>query len=94
MIGYKLPNKTKSATVAEHKLFHQLNNPLVSMYGFVCRDRGALYSRLLPAEILLTVERFKKTSTGISSALCCIAGKAFAVTRAVINKLKAERSTI
>jgi hypothetical protein len=29
MIGHKLPNKTKSATVAEPKLFHQLNNPLV-----------------------------------------------------------------
>jgi hypothetical protein len=28
MIGHKLPNKTKSATVAEPKLFHQLNNPL------------------------------------------------------------------
>jgi hypothetical protein len=27
MIGHKLPNKTKSATVAEPKLFHQLNNP-------------------------------------------------------------------
>jgi hypothetical protein len=29
MIGHKLPNKTKSATVAEPKFFHQLNNPLV-----------------------------------------------------------------
>jgi hypothetical protein len=29
MIGHKLPNKTKSATVAEPKLFHQLNNPIV-----------------------------------------------------------------
>jgi hypothetical protein len=29
MIGHKLPNKTKSATVAEPKLFHQLNNPFV-----------------------------------------------------------------
>jgi hypothetical protein len=28
MIGHKLPNKTKSATVTESKLFHQLNNPL------------------------------------------------------------------
>jgi len=28
MIGHKLPNKTKSATVAEPKLFHQLNNSL------------------------------------------------------------------
>jgi hypothetical protein len=27
MIEHKLPNKTKSATVAEPKLFHQLNNP-------------------------------------------------------------------
>jgi hypothetical protein len=27
MIGHKLPNKTKSAIVAEPKLFHQLNNP-------------------------------------------------------------------
>jgi hypothetical protein len=27
MIRHKLPNKTKSATVAEPKLFHQLNNP-------------------------------------------------------------------
>jgi hypothetical protein len=27
MIGHKLPNKTKSATVAEPKPFHQLNNP-------------------------------------------------------------------
>jgi hypothetical protein len=27
MIGHKLPNKTKSATVAKSKLFHQLNNP-------------------------------------------------------------------
>jgi hypothetical protein len=31
MIGHKLPNKTKSATVAEPKLFHQLNNPLTSL---------------------------------------------------------------
>jgi hypothetical protein len=30
MIGHKLPNKTKSATVAEPKLFHQLNNPSFS----------------------------------------------------------------
>jgi hypothetical protein len=30
MIGHKLPNKTKSATVAELKLFHQLNNPLTN----------------------------------------------------------------
>jgi hypothetical protein len=29
MIGHKLPNKTKSAIVAELKLFHQLNNPLL-----------------------------------------------------------------
>jgi hypothetical protein len=29
MIKHKLPNKTKSATVAEPKLFHQLNNPKV-----------------------------------------------------------------
>jgi hypothetical protein len=27
MIGHKLPNKTKSATVAEPNLFHPLNNP-------------------------------------------------------------------
>jgi hypothetical protein len=27
MIEHKLPNKTKSVTVAEPKLFHQLNNP-------------------------------------------------------------------
>jgi hypothetical protein len=31
MIGHKLPNKTKSATVTEPKLFHQLNNPLVML---------------------------------------------------------------
>jgi hypothetical protein len=30
MIGHKLPNKTKSATVAQPKLFHHLNNPEVS----------------------------------------------------------------
>jgi hypothetical protein len=29
MIGHKLPNKTKSATVAEPKEFPQLNRPLV-----------------------------------------------------------------
>jgi hypothetical protein len=29
MIGHKLPNKTKSATVAEPKLFRQLNQPLI-----------------------------------------------------------------
>jgi hypothetical protein len=29
MIGHKLPNKTKSVTVAEFKLFHQLNNPII-----------------------------------------------------------------
>jgi hypothetical protein len=29
MSGHKLPNKTKSATVAEPKLFHQLNNPTI-----------------------------------------------------------------
>jgi deoxyadenosine/deoxycytidine kinase len=28
MIGHKLPNKTKSATVAEPKYFHHLNKPL------------------------------------------------------------------
>jgi hypothetical protein len=33
MIRHKLPNKTKSATVAEPKLFHQLNNLLVSAFG-------------------------------------------------------------
>jgi hypothetical protein len=27
MIRHKLPNKTKNATVAESKLFHQLNKP-------------------------------------------------------------------
>jgi hypothetical protein len=30
MIGHKLPNKTKSATIAEPKLFHQLNNPKIA----------------------------------------------------------------
>jgi hypothetical protein len=30
MIGHKLPNKTKSATIAEPKLFHQLNKPYVN----------------------------------------------------------------
>jgi hypothetical protein len=29
MIEHKLPNKTKSATVAEPKLFHQLNKPAI-----------------------------------------------------------------
>jgi hypothetical protein len=29
MIEHKLPNKTKSATVAEPKLFHQLNKPVI-----------------------------------------------------------------
>jgi hypothetical protein len=33
MIGHKLPNKTKSATVAEPKLFHQLNNPLDAKFS-------------------------------------------------------------
>jgi hypothetical protein len=32
MIGHKLPNKTKNVTVAEPKLFHQLNNPVISFY--------------------------------------------------------------
>jgi hypothetical protein len=30
MIGHKLPNKTKSDTVAEPKLFHQLNSLVVT----------------------------------------------------------------
>jgi hypothetical protein len=34
MIGHKLLNKMKSATVAEPKLFHQLNNPLKSAHSF------------------------------------------------------------
>jgi hypothetical protein len=29
MIRYKLPNKTKNTTIAEPKLFHQLNKPVV-----------------------------------------------------------------
>jgi hypothetical protein len=29
MIGHKLSNKTKNATVAKPKLFHQLNNSLI-----------------------------------------------------------------
>jgi hypothetical protein len=28
MIGHKLPNKTKSTTIAESKLFRKLNNPV------------------------------------------------------------------
>jgi hypothetical protein len=38
MIGHKLSNKTKSATVAEPKLFHQLNNPFnakTNVIGFL-----------------------------------------------------------
>jgi hypothetical protein len=31
MIGHKLPNKTKSVTVAEPKTFHQLNRSLVDV---------------------------------------------------------------
>jgi hypothetical protein len=38
MIGHKLPNKTKSATVAEPKLFHQLNNPLFLAQWFVIKN--------------------------------------------------------
>jgi hypothetical protein len=35
MIEYKLLNKTKNATVAELKFFHQLNNPFVFNFGFL-----------------------------------------------------------
>jgi hypothetical protein len=38
MIGHKLPNKTKSVTVAEPKLFHQLNNPEVVATDVYIRD--------------------------------------------------------
>jgi NADH:ubiquinone oxidoreductase subunit C len=60
------------------------------MYESVRRDA---YCRLLPA-VVLTVERFKKTGTGISSEVgtVCIACKAVAITRAVINLMKAEQA--
>jgi hypothetical protein len=40
MIGHKLLNKTKSATVAEPKLFHQLNKPC-----YICSrgNRSSMY---------------------------------------------------
>jgi hypothetical protein len=46
MIGHKLPNKTKSAIVAEPKLFHQLNNP-EETFTVVCS-----YSTSLPVKKL------------------------------------------
>jgi hypothetical protein len=42
MIGHKLPNKTKSATVAAPKLFHQLNNPLDKTCGYTLDDAALL----------------------------------------------------
>jgi hypothetical protein len=36
MIGHKLSNKTKSATVAESKLFHQQNKPQVLLWPVAC----------------------------------------------------------
>jgi hypothetical protein len=35
MIEHKLSNKTKSATVAEPKLFHQLNNTYMDSAGHI-----------------------------------------------------------
>jgi hypothetical protein len=46
MIRHKLPNKTKSATVAEPKLFHQLNNP------FDCETRTAQERQRDPISIV------------------------------------------
>jgi hypothetical protein len=37
MIEQKLPNKTKSATITEPKLFHQLNNP----NGLIVEELGS-----------------------------------------------------
>jgi hypothetical protein len=45
MIKHKLSNKTKNATVAEPKLFHQLNKPW-SVLDFVCKKpiaRGIIH---------------------------------------------------
>jgi hypothetical protein len=41
MIGHKLPNKTKNATVAEPKFFHQLNKPLIDVGEIERRSKGA-----------------------------------------------------
>jgi hypothetical protein len=47
MIGHKLPNKTKNATVAEPKLFHQLNNPVDVrvVLPFVCTPYNKMANR-------------------------------------------------
>jgi hypothetical protein len=42
MIRHKLPNKTKNATVAEPKLFHQLNKPKVKAFFFLITEVKAL----------------------------------------------------
>jgi hypothetical protein len=53
MIGHKLPNKTKSATVAEPKLFHQLNNPLGcvqfrNIWGNIPVPLSLLFGKIYP----------------------------------------------
>jgi hypothetical protein len=47
MMGHKVPNKTKSATVAEPKLFHQLNNPDIGEIIMKERDTSLFASRAL-----------------------------------------------
>jgi hypothetical protein len=70
MIGHKLPNKTKSATVAKPKLFHQLNNPFAGNPPNLITQQGNLkfrnwklkpniMHRTLHSEMLSTVEKLK-----------------------------------
>jgi hypothetical protein len=43
MIGQKLLNKTKNATVAEPKLFHQLTNPNVACDLYQLAQQSTMY---------------------------------------------------
>jgi hypothetical protein len=62
MIGHKLPNKMKSATVTEPKLFHQLNNPnilpSISMHAAMPADRIGREACFYPVSWYLSVVCF------------------------------------
>jgi hypothetical protein len=62
MIRHKLPNKMKSATVAEPKLFHQLNNPKAvfsSSKKYYAKKRFPVTSNLRYMHGVLNVDEIK-----------------------------------
>jgi Na+/alanine symporter len=68
MIRHKLSNKTKSGTVAEPKLFHQLNNPFKKkkLQSMQVLDAAVLHCTSTVVLVVVTRIEFSAVSATVS----------------------------